>query len=60
VKLILDVTGFIVGFQITVALMASNIAGSTKRAVSCATIFVLYCAGQISGMHMSDIKSGDN
>ncbi|KAH8883375.1 MFS general substrate transporter [Thozetella sp. PMI_491] len=43
------ISSFSVGYQINLGLMASNIAGSTKRTFASGLIFVVYCAGQISG-----------
>ncbi|KAH9909754.1 major facilitator superfamily domain-containing protein [Xylariomycetidae sp. FL2044] len=47
------ISSFSVGYQINLGLMASNIAGSTKRTYASALIFVVYCAGQISGEYSS-------
>ncbi|KAF4625378.1 hypothetical protein G7Y89_g12792 [Cudoniella acicularis] len=43
------ISSFSVGHQINLGLMTSNITGSTKRTISSAKVFVVYCAGQISG-----------
>ncbi|KAJ9139443.1 MFS general substrate transporter [Pleurostoma richardsiae] len=43
------ISSFSVGYQINLGIMASNIAGSTKRTFASGLIFVIYCAGQISG-----------
>jgi MFS family permease len=38
-----------VGFMVVVGLLATNIAGSTKRTVAAGWSFVCYCVGQIAG-----------
>lgn len=38
-----------VGFMVILGLLSTNIAGSTKRSVASAWVFVCYCIGQISG-----------
>ncbi|KAI0109891.1 MFS general substrate transporter [Daldinia grandis] len=38
-----------VGFMIILGLLATNIAGSTKRSVASGWVFVCYCIGQIAG-----------
>ncbi|KAI1470599.1 MFS general substrate transporter [Daldinia caldariorum] len=38
-----------VGFLIILGLLATNIAGSTKRSVASGWVFVCYCVGQIAG-----------
>ena len=50
------ISSFSVGYQINLGLMASNIAGSTKRTFASGLIFVIYCAGQISGKPLLGMK----
>ncbi|CAN8098343.1 unnamed protein product [Discula destructiva] len=38
-----------VGFMVILGLLATNIAGSTKRSVASGWVFVCYCVGQIAG-----------
>ncbi|KAI1458045.1 MFS general substrate transporter [Annulohypoxylon moriforme] len=38
-----------VGFMVIIGLLSTNIAGTTKRSVATAWVFVCYCVGQISG-----------
>ncbi|KAI1806655.1 MFS general substrate transporter [Daldinia bambusicola] len=38
-----------VGFLIILGLLATNIAGSTKRSIASGWVFVCYCVGQIAG-----------
>ncbi|KAF3061967.1 hypothetical protein GL218_04218 [Daldinia childiae] len=38
-----------VGFMVILGLLATNIAGSTKRSVASGWVFVCYCIGQIAG-----------
>ncbi|KAI0852934.1 MFS general substrate transporter [Daldinia vernicosa] len=40
---------YLVGFMIILGLLATNIAGSTKRSVASGWVFVCYCIGQIAG-----------
>ncbi|KAK6957645.1 hypothetical protein Daesc_000432 [Daldinia eschscholtzii] len=38
-----------VGFMIILGLLATNIAGSTKRSIASGWVFICYCVGQIAG-----------
>ncbi|CAG8980630.1 hypothetical protein HYALB_00012817 [Hymenoscyphus albidus] len=37
------------GFMVLLSLLASNIAGTTKKSTASALVFIMYCAGQIVG-----------
>jgi hypothetical protein len=50
------ISSFSVRYQINLGLMASNIVGSTKMTFASGLIFVVYCAGQISGEFMKWIE----
>ena len=41
--------GYPTGFMVLLGLLATNVAGSTKRAWQSAMVFVMYCVGQIVG-----------
>ena len=41
--------GYPTGFMVLLGLLASNVAGSTKKSVASGWVFVMYCAGQIVG-----------
>jgi len=41
--------GYPTGFMVLLGLLATNVAGTTKRSTASAVVFVCYCVGQISG-----------
>lgn len=43
--------GYPTGFMILLGLLATNVAGSTKKSMASAMVFVMYCVGQIVGMY---------
>lgn len=42
--------GYPTGFMVLLGLLATNVAGSTKKSMASAMVFVMYCVGQIVGM----------
>jgi hypothetical protein len=44
--------GYPTGFMILLGLLATNVAGSTKKSMASAMLFVMYCVGQIVGMYL--------
>lgn len=41
--------GYPTGFMVLLGLLATNVAGSTKKSMASAMVFVMYCVGQIVG-----------
>ncbi|KAF4633548.1 hypothetical protein G7Y89_g4580 [Cudoniella acicularis] len=41
--------GYPTGFMVLLSLLATNVAGSTKKSTASAMVFVMYCVGQIVG-----------
>ncbi|TVY84112.1 putative transporter [Lachnellula suecica] len=41
--------GYPTGFMVLLGLLATNVAGSTKKSMASAIVFVMYCVGQIVG-----------
>lgn len=41
--------GYPTGFMVLLSLLATNIAGTTKKSTASAMVFVMYCVGQIVG-----------
>jgi hypothetical protein len=42
--------GYPTGFMVLLGLLATNVAGSTKKSTASAMVFVMYCVGQIVGL----------
>ena len=42
--------GYPTGFMVLLGLLATNVAGSTKRSYASGMVFVMYCVGQIVGV----------
>jgi hypothetical protein len=45
--------GYPTGFMVLLGLLATNVAGSTKKSMASAMVFVMYCVGQIVGKFSS-------
>lgn len=54
--------GYPTGFMVLLSLLATNVAGSTKKSVASGMVFIMYCVGQIVGtcLHISITCSTPN
>jgi MFS family permease len=50
--------GYPTGFMVLLGLLATNVAGSTKKSMASAMVFVMYCVGQIVGTYLPPRAGG--